>query len=209
MLGMAIAQSTRDIITLKGSAALVGEFFCYAVNSILFQRGVYPTDQFDKVKKYGLTMLVSEEERVKSYITTVTSHIGNWLETGKVQRVVLVISSIATKEVLERWNFLIQTDREVTDKGILRQKSDKEIMGEIQAIMRQITSSVTFLPNLEEPCSFELLVHTDKDFEAPNTWEDSDAKLIKKGQEVKLRSFDTKVHKIDSLVAYKLDDTDV
>ncbi|KAJ7548352.1 hypothetical protein O6H91_07G008300 [Diphasiastrum complanatum] len=206
---MAVSQASRDVITLKGSAAIVGEFFRYAVNSIIFQRGVYPMDQFEKIKKYGLMMLVLQEEKVKSYITTVTSHIGNWLETGKVQRVVLVISSVATKEVFERWNFLIETDRKVTKNGVSREKSDKEIMGEIQAIMRQITCCVTFLPNLEEPCSFELLVYIDKDFEAPNTWEESDAKLIKKAQEVKLHSFDTKVHKIDSLVTYKLDDIDV
>lgn len=32
-----------------------------------------------------------------------------------------------------------------------------------QAIIRQITASVTFLPLLEEPCTFDMLVYTDKD----------------------------------------------
>lgn len=35
---------------------------------------------------------------------------------------------------------------------VSREKSDKEIMREIQAIMRQIASSITYLPCLEEPC---------------------------------------------------------
>ncbi|CAN0508967.1 unnamed protein product, partial [Scytosiphon promiscuus] len=33
----------------------------------------------------------------------------------------------------------------------------------IQNVIRQITSSVTFLPLLDEPCSFDLLVYTGND----------------------------------------------
>jgi mitotic spindle assembly checkpoint protein MAD2 len=33
-------------------------------------------------------------------------------------------------------------------------KSEKEIHAEIQAIIRQITASVTFLPILEDACKF-------------------------------------------------------
>ncbi|CAN1248418.1 Mitotic spindle checkpoint protein MAD2 [Linum perenne] len=39
-----------------------------------------------------------------------------WLEAGKLQRVVLVIMSKATAEVLERWNFSIKTDSEVVER---------------------------------------------------------------------------------------------
>ncbi|CAF2090366.1 unnamed protein product [Brassica napus] len=55
-------------------------------------------------------------------------------------------------EVLERWNFRIETDSEVVEKGVSREKSDKKIMREIQAIMRQVASSITYLPCLDEPC---------------------------------------------------------
>ena len=72
-------------------------------------------------------------------------------------------------------------------------KSIKEITQEIQAIMRQITASVTFLPLLTETCSFDLLVYTDKGAEVPLTWEDSDPCIIKKAADVQLRSFSTKV----------------
>ena len=37
---MATAQATKNNITLKGSTAIVTEFFGYAVNSILYQRGI-------------------------------------------------------------------------------------------------------------------------------------------------------------------------
>lgn len=36
--------------------------------------------------------------------------------------------------------------------SVSREKSDKEIMREIQAIMRQIASSITYLPCLDETC---------------------------------------------------------
>ncbi|KAK3226798.1 hypothetical protein Dsin_006660 [Dipteronia sinensis] len=58
--------------------------------------------------------------------------------------------SKATGEVLERWNFSIETDSEVVENGVSREKSDKEIMREIQAIMGQIASSITYLPCLDD-----------------------------------------------------------
>lgn len=76
---------TRQAITLKGSTNLVTEFFKYAVNtfvacesglilltdnhiSILFQRGVYPSDDFHMVKKYGQTVLVTQDLALENYL---------------------------------------------------------------------------------------------------------------------------------------------
>ncbi|KAD5317187.1 hypothetical protein E3N88_17133 [Mikania micrantha] len=72
-------------------------------------------------------------------------------------------------EVLERWDFGIETDCEVVEEGVSREKSDKEIMREIQAIMRQIASSITYLPCLDEPCIFDALVYADMDVAVPFT----------------------------------------
>ncbi|XVE74844.1 hypothetical protein DITRI_Ditri12bG0051000 [Diplodiscus trichospermus] len=210
---MASRTIAKDIITLRGSAAIVSEFF----GVILYNRGVYPEESFVKVKKYGLPMLLTQDEGVKSFITNLTAQLSGkslpldifeWLEAGKLQRVVLVIMSRATNEVLERWNFSIETDSEVVEKGVSREKSDKEIMREIQAIMRQIASSITYLPCLDEPCVFDVLAYTDKDVAVPFTWIESDPKLIANPQMVKLHSFDTKIHKVDSLVSYKNDEWD-
>ena len=51
-------------ITLRGSTEIVTEFFGYAVNSILYQRGLYPPSTFEVKKKYGLGMLVSSDEEI-------------------------------------------------------------------------------------------------------------------------------------------------
>merc|ERR1711964_250444 len=66
-------------LSLKGSSKLVAEFFEYAINTILFQRGVYPADDFNPVKKYGLTMLVSSDDQVKAYIKKIMGQLDKWL----------------------------------------------------------------------------------------------------------------------------------
>ncbi|PWA44322.1 mitotic spindle assembly checkpoint protein MAD2A [Artemisia annua] len=56
---MASKTVSKDIITLRGSTAIVSEFFGYAANSILYNCGVYPDSSFERVKKYGLPLLLS------------------------------------------------------------------------------------------------------------------------------------------------------
>lgn len=83
------------------------------------------------------------------------------------------------------------------------EKSEKEIQDEIQAIFRQITASVTFLPMLDGNCTFNVLVYADADSEVPLEWGDSDAKEIENGEKVQLRSFSTSNHRVDTMVSYR------
>ena len=43
--------------------------------SILYNRGVYPEESFVKVKKYGLPMLLTQDEGVKSFIANLNSQL--------------------------------------------------------------------------------------------------------------------------------------
>jgi mitotic spindle assembly checkpoint protein MAD2 len=87
-----------------------------------------------------------------------------------------------------------------------KEKTETEIHAEIQAIIRQITASVTFLPMIEGKCTFNVLVYADADADVPDEeWGDSDAKEVKNAENVKLRSFSTMNHKIDTMVSYRLD----
>ena len=85
---MATKQApTRQAITLKGSTAIVTDFFKFAVNtsvsymylfdlrliyldetSILYQRGVYPADDFHLVKKYGQVVMLTQDLALESYL---------------------------------------------------------------------------------------------------------------------------------------------
>lgn len=176
--------------------------------------GIYLPETFKRESKYGLTCLTTTDEGLLRYLQNVQEQVLVWLQTGDIQRLVVVVKGVDTLETLERWQFNVSIDESSLGAGsenaapnqVVKQstnKSMKEIHNEIQAIIRQITASVTFLPLLQEPCTFDLLVYTDKDVEAPEKWADSDPCYILNSAEVKLRSFTTSVHKVDSLVAYK------
>ena len=83
------------------------------------------------------------------------------------------------------------------------EKTEEEIQKEIQSIFRQITASVTFLPMLDGNCTFNVLVYADADSDVPLEWGDSDAKEIRNGEKVQLRSFSTNSHRVDTLVSYR------
>jgi len=210
-------------LALKGSSKIVSEFFEYSINTILFQRGVYPAEDFTAVKKYGLTMMVTADDQVKAYVKKIMSQLKDWMYGGKISKLVIVITSKETGEHVERWQFNVEifgkpskskSSKTTTDKenaGLesaepVPEKTEQEIQAEIQSIFRQITASVTFLPMLDGNCTFNVLVYADADSDVPLEWGDSDAKEIKNGEKVQLRSFSTSNHRVDTLVSYRLAD---
>ncbi|KAK4236698.1 DNA-binding protein [Achaetomium macrosporum] len=234
-------------LSLKGSAKLVAEFFQYSIHTILFQRGVYPAEDFTAVKKYGLNMLVSADDQVRAYIKKIMSQLDKWMIGGKVQKLVIVITDKDTGEHVERWQFDVQilakqskskssksksssssskptttaaadadpdqpqesqenSSSKPAEKEKEREKTEAEIQAEIAAIFRQITASVTFLPQLQGNCTFNVLVYADASSEVPVEWGDSDAKEIVNGERVQLRGFSTASHRVDTLVSYRLAD---
>ena len=191
-------------ISLRGSVDLVQEFFEYAINSILYQRGIYPPEEFRRVAKYGLSMMVASDDGLQTYLKKILAQLKTWLEEGDVQRLVVVVTGVETNETLERWTFAVNACD--TENAAPSGNADvKAITKQIQAIIRQITASVTFLPLLDEACAFDLLVYTDDDVQVPKAWEESDPKFIANSDEVRLRSFTTKVHKVDASVSYRAD----
>ncbi|KAK4194815.1 putative mitotic spindle checkpoint component [Triangularia verruculosa] len=215
-------------LSLKGSAKLVAEFFQYSIHTILFQRGVYPAEDFSAVKKYGLNMLVSSDDQVRAYIKKIMSQLDRWMLGGKISKLVIVITDKDTGEHVERWQFDVQIFKKASssskssktttagadENGDDRErpapsekekdKTEAEIQQEIAAIFRQITASVTFLPQLSGNCTFNVLVYADADSEVPVEWGDSDAKEIKDAEKVQLRGFSTANHKVETLVSYRL-----
>lgn len=97
-------------------------------------------------------------------MNTSLHHFIEWLLSSSLSRIVLAIKSVETGETLERWQFDIYTDESAfaslpggppkSAGSKKKEKTEKEVQGEIREIMKQITSSVTFLPILEEECGF-------------------------------------------------------
>ncbi|KAF8337525.1 mitotic spindle checkpoint protein MAD2 [Cantharellus anzutake] len=204
---MAQKQATRNSITLKGSTQIVTEFFNFAINSILYHRGIYPADDFHTVKKYGQPVLLTEDPNLEAYLSNILKQVEKWLMNKKINKLVLVVLNAASRVVLERWEFDIHiTKPEIGEDGSVPAKPEKEIRAEIRAILKQIVGSNAYMPTLSDPCIFDILAYTEENAEVPvEEWRDTHGHLIEAGktQTVKLKSFDTSLHRIDAMVAYR------
>ena len=69
----------RSEITLRGSVEIVTEFLGFAINSILYQRGVYEANLFAATARYGCTLFCTTDEALKLYIVQVLRQVsGAW-----------------------------------------------------------------------------------------------------------------------------------
>jgi mitotic spindle assembly checkpoint protein MAD2 len=170
-------------------------------------------------------MMVTLDDQVKAYIKKIMSQLSKWMQKSKISKLVIVVTSKETGEHVERWQFDVNIfndpsksskseksgstgDKEnSTPRGDAAsaesEKSETEIQQEIQALFRQITASVSFLPMLDGNYTFTVLVYADADSEVPLEWGDSDAKEVKNAEKVMLRSFSTNSHRIDTVVSYR------
>ncbi|RZF42592.1 hypothetical protein LSTR_LSTR001387 [Laodelphax striatellus] len=201
---------TRNAITLKGSAQLVTEYLNFGINSILFQRGIYPAENFRQELHFGLQIYVSTDEKINSFLDSVLGQIKEWLAAQKIKKMSMVITNIQTKEVLERWDFNLQYEKPETTTGtvdgkeeIYGKKEIKVIQSEIRSVLLQICSTVTALPLLDCPCAFDLLIYTPQDCEVPEMWDETEPCFIANSQEIQLRTFSTTFHKMSTIVSYK------
>lgn len=123
----------------------------YGVNSILYQRGIYPPETFEPVEHFGLFVLMSTDAKIKGFLDTVLGQIQEWLVQRKVQKITLVITNVNTKEVLEKWDFKVDYEGQTsnglndsTNKALpdVGSKDTKIIQKEIREVIRQITGEL-------------------------------------------------------------------
>jgi hypothetical protein len=69
--------------------------------SILYNRAVYPEESFTKVKKYGLTMLLTQDEGVKTFIASLTSQLSGLL--SHLRSLCLLPGLLANALVFAQW----------------------------------------------------------------------------------------------------------
>jgi mitotic spindle assembly checkpoint protein MAD2 len=198
-------------VVLKGSSKIVADYFEFAVNSILFQRGIYPAEDFVTVRKYDLPMLISNDDDVRKYINSIMVQIRKWIYGKKIAKLVVVIVAKSSGDSVERWEFDISILNTEEDGSAPGEKPILVIQKEIQTIIRQITSSVTYLPILDdEEYTFNVLVHTDGNNNPQNIpleWCDTngDTKTLSGNVEsVSFTSFSTTVHQVGTSVKYRL-----
>uniref|UniRef100_A0A336MAG6 CSON002349 protein n=1 Tax=Culicoides sonorensis TaxID=179676 RepID=A0A336MAG6_CULSO len=203
------ATATKNAITLKGSAAIISEYLKYGINSILFQRGIYPGESFTNEQNYGITILMSTDKKIQDFLQNVLVQLQEWLEKDKVDKISMIIKNVAADEVIECWDFKVHSEKVAEGQDPKNPTSDKDlkkIQGEIRDVMRQIAATVSYLPLIECTCAFDILIHTFPDVEMPSDWSETKAVNIKNVQTVQLKSFSTGLQKVDTIVSYKMNE---
>lgn len=84
----------------------------------------------------------------------------DWMKSNKISKLILVIKSRETGQVLERWQFDVHvvqqvepvtaTEENPEDMEIVDNSVSESTRQQIRALMRQISASVTFLPELDQ-----------------------------------------------------------
>ncbi|CAO3586049.1 unnamed protein product [Absidia cylindrospora] len=198
-------------IALESTSDMVVEFFETSIHSILYQRGVYPPEDFKQTKQFGVSILMSINPELNAYLNEIIQQLKAWLTTNHINKLVLVIKSKELNETLERWQFdvkVMKKDNQSRSSNASPVDDSVNAAKQIRGIMRQIVASVSFLPILDDDdCTFNILVYASEDAEVPLTWADTDANLIRGGGEhVRLQSLSTDDHNIDTVVSYRIED---
>lgn len=150
------------------------------------------------------------------------SPLPEWVASNQVEKISLIITNAHNREVLECWEFKVESDG-VTGNGTTSNgggglpevdKSDPKnpvsnkdlhrIQMEIRDVMRQISATVSYLPLLDTICSFDILVHTLDGCEVPENFNETADVQIQNAQAVELKSFSTGLHKMQTIVNYKM-----
>ena len=175
-----------------------------------------------------MTVFLTRDEKVGKYLNSTLQAVRKYLKTGQINKLYFIIQNDRTKETIERWQFNITTDTEenkenkenqgnVDENGAMREKQVKKkvnrrkLATEIARIIRQITTATTILPVIQECCTFDVLLSCEEDIELSPGWgETEEAKITIDGvgEETSLpfASLDTKIHKVESAVSYKVVD---
>lgn len=102
---------------------------------------------------------------------------------------------------MRKSNWLVITDQAKLCFLILWVVQNVRETRRVLLLWKKIMYFNDFISNLG---SFDLLIYTDKDLVVPEKWEESGPQFITNSEEVRLRSFTTTIHKVNSMVAYKI-----
>jgi len=183
------------------------EFFHLLVNNILYIRGVYPTELFTEVQKYGMSLFVTKDPQLRDYIAEFLQQTAVWVQQRRVEKLVVIISSQTTGETLERYAFGLELDQnaEAAESEPKSRAEIKEEQTRMQCIFRQIHSLEELLPALDETTDFELLAYASHDSAVPRSWALTDPRFIHGGMfgPIPLHSVATESHKVEGCVFHR------
>ncbi|KAI7864688.1 DNA-binding protein [Spinellus fusiger] len=178
-------------LTFEGSASYATEYFEYCIYSILYQRGIYPEDEFTMTEKYGMKMITTTNKELQLYVHDILLQVRD--------------------EPVERWQFDVKANKHPSEHVDLPTSpstatEEKEQFGQaFRSTIRQITATVSFLPLLTDKCTINIQVYTDTSVTAQGKWGASSVALLKGGGEhMRLKTLVTSSHQVETIVSYQM-----
>ncbi|KAF8711716.1 Spindle assembly checkpoint protein, partial [Rhizoctonia solani] len=175
------APNAPPELTASGSPATIIEFLYYAVNSILFYRGVYESEDFRAVNKYEQDLVLVRDGEVTQFLDRFFKQV-----EGKT---------------LERWVFNLEPHDGPAHLDKIQHK--------IQATLKQLKATIPIFPDIKEPTIFNLLAvkkDEDQSSELPTSqkWVDAHPHSIPTEirDQTAMRGFNTRDAKVDINVVY-------
>lgn len=209
-----MTENKTSAVEIKGSGKLVSDYFEICIHNLLFQRHIYPKEDFKVVRKFGLNLVFSKDENIIQYVRKIIKQLHKWIFSRKIEWLTMLIVSKETEEISEKWMFHIDVISDTSEDANLDLGSTtltpiEDIQNGIQTIIRQISASVALLPEFEEPQTFSILVHTIGDIAHSKDWSDAGDMEDLSGENiesVQFNNFKTDVHKVSTFVTYKTRD---
>lgn len=120
---------------------------------------------FQPTEHFGLFIFMSTDDKITSFLDTVLGQIQEWLIQRKVHKIVLVITNVNTKEVMEKWDFKVEYENQKSnrvdsnaDLPEVGTKDVKTIQKEIREVIRQITGKTRLHGDFKRKLSHYMLV---------------------------------------------------
>lgn len=197
---------TPDLV-FRGSVKTIAEFFYFSLNAVLYQRGIYPQTEFDKVHKWGLPLVVAVNPDVNRYLKTVVRQLQEWLKQRSLMEFLLSILD-ERETTVEQWHFhIMQPSAAVAGAaGAERggpQVTEATTREDLQRVMRQVGMSVSFLPLLQGRHTFRVSVVDDATQEIPLTWAEAPGRKVEGAHSVQLHPVKTSSFTVGAQVFYQ------
>ncbi|PVF98477.1 DNA-binding protein [Serendipita vermifera] len=210
---------------MSGKHQQILELLYYSIHSLLFHRGVYTREEFDLTSKYGQTQFILADSQVRHYIDAYLAQVDAWMETGEITHLVMILLAKDDGRTLERWTFDISS-KQAASMNVIPPATPSRSSPAVDAgagdltvpnVLKQIASTVTFLPDLPTSSVFNLqsyVIPKEEQFlsKIPGKWadvtEDSGSHPFVSNvetQQTLLRGLKTKDYDVDILVT-ALDD---
>ncbi|KAI8429297.1 hypothetical protein MSG28_007795, partial [Choristoneura fumiferana] len=133
---------------------------------------VISPETFKAEQQYGITLLISEDAQIKSFLT-----------------------NLLTQSEVRRWRCRIVEGKNET----VSSKELKKIQQEIRDVMLQVAATISYLPFLDCRCSFDVLVHAKTDCDVPEKWAEAEPVAIQNAQNVQFKAFSTGLNKVETV----------